>query len=385
MLPAGGACAGFLGQRGGAALLGACKSRLRAYGSMTYAAVLSMCSAKLDRGDPRVRQSLEYLNKYWSVEENPGMGNQGLYYFYDIMARALSAAGVDTVGDHNWKKELSAKVMSLQKPDGSWANDFLTRQNAAALREVFDFYGIKFLGHPDMRRLYLRNDFKGYPFRKNWQFDDSYSLEDDVEPDYTLLYKLNADGKLVSGSASGFFISSDGLAVTNYHSIQGASHATVTLSSGECYPVESVVYYAPKLDLAVLRVSRTDVDGHVVPAFSCLELAGTPDVRAGDTVYALGNPLGLGLSVSSGVVSAPSREVSGYALPCVVNTADISKGSSGGALLNVYGHVIGVTSGAFANGNGMYLAVPVDPLMVLNFSDPGMSLAEVARLEKSKN
>ena len=43
-------------------------------------------------------------------------------------------------------------------------------------REVFDFYGIKFFGHPDMRRLYLRNDFKGHPFRKDWQFDDSYSL-----------------------------------------------------------------------------------------------------------------------------------------------------------------------------------------------------------------
>ena len=96
---------------------------LRAYGSMTYAAVLSMCSAKLDRGDPRVRQSLEYLTKYWSVEENPGMGNQGLYYFYDIMARALSAAGVEKVGEHEWKKELSTKVISLQKPDGSWAND----------------------------------------------------------------------------------------------------------------------------------------------------------------------------------------------------------------------------------------------------------------------
>ena len=59
--------------------------------------------------------------------------------------------------------------------------------------------------------------------------------------------------------------------------------------------------------------------------------------------------------------------------------------SSSCAVLKLYGHVIGVTSGAFANGNGMYLAVPVDPLMVLNFSDPGMSLAEVARLEKSKN
>ena len=99
------------------------KVHLRAYGSMTYAAVLSMCSAKLDRGDPRVRQSLEYLTKYWSVDENPGMGNQGLYYFYDIMARALTAAQVETVGGHDWKRELSAKVISLQKPDGSWAND----------------------------------------------------------------------------------------------------------------------------------------------------------------------------------------------------------------------------------------------------------------------
>ena len=97
--------------------------QLKAYGSMTYAAVLSMCSAKLDRGDPRVRQSLDYMTKYWSVDENPGMGNQGLYYFYDIMARALSAAGVEKVGDHAWKKELSKKVISLQKPDGSWAND----------------------------------------------------------------------------------------------------------------------------------------------------------------------------------------------------------------------------------------------------------------------
>ena len=98
------------------------KVHLRAYGSMTYAAVLSMCAAKLDRGDPRVRQSLEYLSKYWTVEENPGMGVQGLYYFYDIMARALSAAGVNDVGGHDWKKELSTKLISLQKEDGRWEN-----------------------------------------------------------------------------------------------------------------------------------------------------------------------------------------------------------------------------------------------------------------------
>lgn len=101
---------------------------LRAYGSMSYAAVLSMCSAKLTRGDPRVRNALEYCSKYWNVDENPGMGSQGLYYYYDIVARALSAAGVDTLrspsGEEiDWKKRLSEKILSLQKPDGSWAND----------------------------------------------------------------------------------------------------------------------------------------------------------------------------------------------------------------------------------------------------------------------
>ena len=96
---------------------------LRAYGSMTYAAVLSMCHANLDKGDPRVRQSLEYCQSHWSLDENPGMGNQGLYYFYDIMARALSAAGVDDIGGHAWRSELSAKLLSLQRPDGSWCNE----------------------------------------------------------------------------------------------------------------------------------------------------------------------------------------------------------------------------------------------------------------------
>jgi squalene-hopene/tetraprenyl-beta-curcumene cyclase len=99
------------------------KVHLRAYGSMTYAAVLSMCSAKLDRSDPRVRESLEYLSRNWSVDENPGMGSQGLYYFYDIMARALSAAGVGKVGGHDWKRELSQRLVSLQREDGSWMND----------------------------------------------------------------------------------------------------------------------------------------------------------------------------------------------------------------------------------------------------------------------
>ena len=120
---AGGAAYNERTPQAGSATNAAGKVNLRSYGSMTYAAVLSMCHARLDKSDPRVKQSLSYCAGHWSVDENPGMGTQGLYYFYDIMARALSAAGVDEVGGHLWKKELSAKIISLQRPDGSWAND----------------------------------------------------------------------------------------------------------------------------------------------------------------------------------------------------------------------------------------------------------------------
>lgn len=120
---AGGAAYNERTAQGGTATNRQGKVSLKAYGAMTYAAVLSMCSANLDRGDPRVRLAVEWLGRYWSVDENPGMGNQGLYYFYDIMARALSAAGISEVAGHDWKKELSAKLISLQRSDGSWANE----------------------------------------------------------------------------------------------------------------------------------------------------------------------------------------------------------------------------------------------------------------------
>ena len=97
--------------------------KLMAYGSMSYAAVMSMAHAKLSKGDPRVRNAMAYCEKYWTVEENPGMGTQGLFYYYDILSRALSAAAVDKVGDHEWKKELAAQLVKLQKPDGSWYNE----------------------------------------------------------------------------------------------------------------------------------------------------------------------------------------------------------------------------------------------------------------------
>ena len=121
------------------------------------------------------------------------------------------------------------------------------------------------------------------------------------------------------------------VAVTNYHSIDGSIYGTATLITGDVYEVERVLYYDPGIDIAVIKVSQTALKGSDTSAFSFLEMVGTDDARAGDTVYALGNPLGMGLSVSSGIISATDRKIDNYTLPCVMNTADISHGSSGGA------------------------------------------------------
>ena len=187
-----------------------------------------------------------------------------------------------------------------------------------------------------------------------------------------------------SADASGFFISADGLAVTNYHSIDKAIKATAVLLNGETYNVDRVLYYDTGIDIAVIKVSRTNQSRRTTSAFNHLDLVGTADIRPGDPVYAIGNPLGLGLAVSSGIIGSTAHELDRYTLPCVVNSADISRGSSGGALVNVYGQVIGVTSGAYTYGNNMYLAVPVNPVMTADLTGPGWTLAEVKAMEAAK-
>ena len=191
--------------------------------------------------------------------------------------------------------------------------------------------------------------------------------------------------------ATGFFISKEGTAVTCFHSIQEMRTAVATLITGERYSVESVLWYDVDMDLAVLRVSRTSLEGKTASMFSWLGLAGAAEARPGDIVYAISNPLGLGLAINDGILSAVGRTVERYSLPCVLTNADISYGSSGGVLLNIFGHVVAVTSGAYTMGNGMFIAVPTDAVLnVLKDVDAGMAgkplsvVAEEAPAEKKK-
>ncbi len=114
--------------KGGATTNSSGRVMLRAYGSMTYAGLLSMVHAHLEKNDPRVRSAVDYGSRFWTLEENPGQGQQGLYFYFNVMARALSAAGLDALPKHGtaeeirWREEVVRKIASLQKPDGSWAN-----------------------------------------------------------------------------------------------------------------------------------------------------------------------------------------------------------------------------------------------------------------------
>ena len=100
---------------------------LRSYGSMSYAGLLSFIYAEVEKDDPRIVAAMSWLSKNYTLEENPGLGEQGLYYYYQTIAKAYSAAGVDKVTlpdgkEVDWRMELTRKLLSSQREDGSWIN-----------------------------------------------------------------------------------------------------------------------------------------------------------------------------------------------------------------------------------------------------------------------
>lgn len=98
------------------------------YGGMTYAGMKSFIHAGLDREDERVQKAYAWIRANYTVDENPELGKQGLFYYYNVMAKALAIYGdsvlVDTAGVvHDWRGDLANKLISIQSADGSWAND----------------------------------------------------------------------------------------------------------------------------------------------------------------------------------------------------------------------------------------------------------------------
>jgi squalene-hopene/tetraprenyl-beta-curcumene cyclase len=100
---------------------------LRSYAGMTYAGLKSMIYAGLTADDPRVKAALAYVEKHYTLDENPGMGQAGLYYYYHTFAKALHLLNRPTLTDasgqaHDWRADLTAALAKRQNRDGSWVN-----------------------------------------------------------------------------------------------------------------------------------------------------------------------------------------------------------------------------------------------------------------------
>jgi squalene-hopene/tetraprenyl-beta-curcumene cyclase len=114
--------------KAGAVTNAAGRVALRSYGSISYAGLLSYIYADMQRDDPRVQAAFDWLRNNYTLDENPGLGPQGLYYYLHLMTKALTIYGVDalpTAGGRevDWRKDVAMKLINLQKADGSWVND----------------------------------------------------------------------------------------------------------------------------------------------------------------------------------------------------------------------------------------------------------------------
>ena len=100
---------------------------LRSYGSMTYAGVKSLIYAGLKPGDPRIQAATGWIRRNYTLDQNPGLGAQGLYYYFHTFAKTMDAFGENEFVDadnhkHEWREELATRLSGLQQPNGSWVN-----------------------------------------------------------------------------------------------------------------------------------------------------------------------------------------------------------------------------------------------------------------------
>lgn len=167
-----------------------------------------------------------------------------------------------------------------------------------------------------------------------------------------------------ASSGSGFIITQDGYIVTNHHVISGASSVTVTLHDGTEYPA-TVVGGDSDYDVAVLKVEATGL--------TAVTLGDSGNVNVGDSVLAIGNPLGeLTFSMSQGIVSCCDRaiNVDGTPFNMIQVDASINPGNSGGPLMNLYGEVVGIVSAKYSNYSnttveGLGFAIPINDVQTI--------------------
>ena len=169
------------------------------------------------------------------------------------------------------------------------------------------------------------------------------------------------------GLGSGFFINADGYLITNFHVIEGETEISVEVYRQTDGQLDRETYKQVKIiainkfhDLALLQIEDKNA-----PKFKFITLGSADALTVGDSVFAIGSPLGLERTVTQGIISTKTRELEGELY--LQTTAQINPGNSGGPLFNMAGEVVGVTNMKITFGEGLGFAIPVE--LVKNFLD----------------
>lgn len=201
---------------------------------------------------------------------------------------------------------------------------------------------------------------------------DKLALTDIARESSSVVYIEVYDEKhMYLGYGSGFIVSPEGKVLTNYHVIDNARYATVTLENGTKYEVEGVLNYDAKKDIAILKLKNSGI-------LKAVRLGNSDSLKVGSEIVAIGSPMGYKNTVSTGIISGfrESEIRSGQDMQI---SAPITSGSSGGALFDMQGEVVGITYAGRDGAANINFAIPVNETVQLMNSGTLKSFADVEK------
>jgi hypothetical protein len=188
-----------------------------------------------------------------------------------------------------------------------------------------------------------------------------------------VLIEVYGDDGKVSGAGSGFFVSSDGKILTNYHVIQHSKQATVRLSNEDAYDSVEVIDVDKRKDIALLKIKAVNQP--------FVKLGHSAGAQVGDKIYTLGTPLGVFQNTLSDGILSGIRQMDGYRLFQL--SAPISHGSSGSPVFNTSGEVIAIVEATLPEGQNLNFSIPIDYAAGMLGSSQSHPLASVYEPEET--
>jgi S1-C subfamily serine protease len=193
---------------------------------------------------------------------------------------------------------------------------------------------------------------------------DSAQITKKVSPGVVLIKGTTSSGEVLG---TGFIISSDGKIATNLHVVEGLKNGGVQLASGEKFDSFTVLAFDSRKDIAIIKIPGFDLP--------TVALGNSNNIEVGEQVLAVGSPLGLQGTVTTGVISSLRDDPAGGGFKVLQTDASVNPGNSGGPLINRHAEVIGIVTFKIRGGENLNFAIPINYLRGLSDSSTGTSMS----------